>query len=824
MAEDGKVIFKYVGDTTGIDQANAEVHGKVSNLGATLGKLAIGAAIGKALVATVKYGSEFETAFTGVQKTVEATAEEFAYLRAGILDLSTELPFTAVEIASVAEAAGRLQIAVPNILEFTQVMLDLGVSTNLTADEAAMAMGKFANITQMPEENFRNLGSAIVDLGNNYETTEADILAMAVRLAGAGHQANMSEADIVGLAAGLSSLAIESEAGGSAFSRLITRINVAVETGSDALEQYADVAGMSADQFKKAFQEDAAGALTSFIEGLGALEADGKSAIVVLDEMGLTEIRLRDAILRSVGAGDQLTQSIKDSNEAWAENVALGEEAGKFYNTVEAQFQVLKNQVTEIAVGLYDEMRPALVETMQALREMFDTMKESGALEALGESLGNLASTLGGTLIALLPTFVDLINTLLPPLLQLVDAVLPVITALLEELTPIIAMLAETLFPILVDIAIALLEPFGELARAILPIIKDALERLMPFIQQIAEVILPLLASWMEALIPFYTKLVEAILPVIVSLLEKLLPPLIEIAEAILPVLISFAEALLPPLLELIESILPPLMDLFNALIDPLLEMVQTILPPLLSMFETLSPILSAIMELLAPLIELVAILASKLLDQLMPVIQTVAEVITTYLGGALEAIGPLVELLIGIFENLIEFINAVFKGDWEAAWTAIVDLFKGIINLVPTAVEAAINGAIALINALIAGVNSITEKIGIPAIPTIGNITLPRLKMGLDFVPYDKYLAYLDAGEKVLTAEDARTYRSLEATGALSMSNTPGTSSLTNSQSIGQINVYPDSDNWARIMALLEQVNKSRQVDRAGGNNGYNI
>src|SRR5690606_33910633 len=261
--------------------------------------LPLAAAGGGALKASI----DFESAFAGVRKTVDASEEEFQALSEGSRQMAREIPQSATAIAGIAEAAGQLGIQTEHILTFTRTMADLGVATNLSGEEAATALARLANITQMPQSEFDRLGSAIVALGNNLATTAAEIVEMGLRIAGAGSQVGMTEAQILAFAGALSSVGIAAEAGGSAISRVMINIANEVASGGEKLELLARVAGMSADEFAEAWRTDAAGALVTFIEGLGRLPAEGENVFAVLDELGMSEIRVRDALLRAAGAG-----------------------------------------------------------------------------------------------------------------------------------------------------------------------------------------------------------------------------------------------------------------------------------------------------------------------------------------------------------------------------------------------------------------------------------------------------------------------------------------------------------------------------------------
>lgn len=326
--------------------------------------------------ASAKFAIDYESAFAGVRKTVDATEAELSQLSDGIRAMAKEIPASATAIAGVAEAAGQLGISTDNILGFTRTMIDLGEATNLSAEEAATALARLANITQMPQDQFDMLGSTIVALGNNLATTEAEIVSMGLRLAGAGKQVGMTEAQTLSLAGALSSVGIEAEAGGSAFSRVMTQMQLAVETGSGALTDFANVADMSVEDFRKAFQEDAAQAIVTFIEGLGTAEERGTSAIKVLDDMGITEIRLRDALLRAAGAGDLFSESLEIGTQAWEENTALSKEAEQRYETTAAQLMILRNNIYEVAMQFGEAMIPKIREAVEWLRSLSERFQQ----------------------------------------------------------------------------------------------------------------------------------------------------------------------------------------------------------------------------------------------------------------------------------------------------------------------------------------------------------------------------------------------------------------------------------------------------------------
>jgi len=335
----------------------------------TIGAIALASA-GLAAKAAVGW----QSSWAGVTKTVEGTPAQMAELEESLRSLARELPASHDEIAAVAEAAGQLGIQTENVTAFTRTMIDLGETTNLSADEAATSLARFMNVMGTSQDQVSNLGSAIVELGNNYATTEAEILEMAQRLSGAGRQIGLSEGQVLGLATSLSSVGIEAEAGGSAISKVMIEIASQVANSGDKLETFASAAGMSADEFSAKWESAPGEALASFVTGLADAEAQGGSTLQILEELGITEVRMRDALLRSAAASDQFTAAMETGSTAIEENTALTEEAEKRYETVAAQIEVAKNKVVDAAIAYGDVFLPALAASVDMLGTFADAL------------------------------------------------------------------------------------------------------------------------------------------------------------------------------------------------------------------------------------------------------------------------------------------------------------------------------------------------------------------------------------------------------------------------------------------------------------------
>lgn len=302
---------------------------------------------------------------------------------------------------------------------------------------------------------------------------------------------------------------------------------------------------------------------------------------------------------------------------------------------------------------------------------------------------------------------------------------------------------------------------------------------------QIGAALMPILQKMLDAIIqhmPQIQSAIQQITPIITMLFSQLLPPLMDLASQIFPVLMQLLLSLLPPISQIISSVLPVITQLLQMLLPPIIQIVDMVLPLLLSLIQPLLPLLQPLLELLQPFIDLMLQLLAPLIDLINMILPTIIELFTTLISSilpplkaafsgvakvisgvfktAFNAIKPIIDNVKKIFNGIIKFVTGVFSGDWDKAWEGIVDIFKGIINNIPAFFESVINGAIGLINGIIGGINGVTGAVGIPEIPKIPEVKLPRLRIGMEYVPYDDFPALLHKGEQVLTASEAKEYR----------------------------------------------------------------
>ena len=363
--------------------------------------LIVGGIITAAFGFTIKEAIAFERAFAEVRKTVDATEDEFERLEQGIRDMAEEIPIATNQIAKLTSLAGQLGVeGVEDLLKFTRIVAEVGVATDLSAEQAAFALAQLINITGQSVDELEGITDVLVELGNNTATTESRITDFSLRIAATGQAAGLATDEILAISAAVLSAGVRTEKGSTQIVLGFQEIIKATQTGSDELEVFAKTAGLTAEEFTDLFRRDAAEAFAQFVEGLKAL---GPGAVQVLEAVGLGGTRATETFLALAETSEGLRDAMALASAELAEGGARVEEFGRFAATASGQLQRTVNVVKNAAIDIGDSLVPALRAGLDVLVLFIGAWRDlPGPIQSfitIGGAVAGVVAVMGGAAI-----------------------------------------------------------------------------------------------------------------------------------------------------------------------------------------------------------------------------------------------------------------------------------------------------------------------------------------------------------------------------------------------------------------------------------------
>ena len=359
--------------------------------------------LGAAFTYAGKQFSEFETGLVGVGKTTGMTGDDLKGFGDDIAKMSSVIPVSTKDLLGLSETAGQLGIhGKKDLLEFTRVMAEMGSATNLAGEEGAKQMARFANVMGIDVgKNIRQVGNSVVRLGNNFATSEAEIMDMSSRLAASSRLVGITTPNVLGLATAMSSVGIEAEAGGTAMSTVMTKVDKAVASGGEKLQNFANVAGMSAEDFAAKWKSKPTEALEDLMKGLDKASKSGGNMNQILDMLGIKGVRESNAVKSLAQNHELLSEAIKQSNDAYNHGNDLAKEAAEAWKTLHAKLTTLKNTFGNIAKDIFSIVAPALKDMVDKVNEF--AKKWFDLSDSSKKAIGEMVLKIGGLLAAIGP-------------------------------------------------------------------------------------------------------------------------------------------------------------------------------------------------------------------------------------------------------------------------------------------------------------------------------------------------------------------------------------------------------------------------------------
>ena len=644
------------------------------------------------LTNSVKAAIDFESALAGVSKTTGYTGKELEVVGDAIIDMSKRMPQSADAIAGVMEIAAQLGVrGKDNLLKFTETAIRMGDSTNLSAETASTEMARFLNITGSGVGTVDKLGSTIVALGNNTATTEAEIMSMGMRIAAAGRQVGLSDAEILGFSASLSSLGIRAEMGGSAFSKLMVNMEVACQQGGDSLDNFARVAGVSADEFKNKFQTDAKGAIMDFLRGLNDIEKNGGSVINTLDEMGIGEVRLRDTILRAAAGVDQMSENLDLASDAYQENTALVNESENRYRTFASRLEMFKNKVKAVGISIGKSMMPYMEKLLEIGNKVIDWIGNLnpkflglvGVIGAVGVALGGLlmafglmATGISGGMSAI-GGLIGVLGGISAPVVLAIGAIMAFVGSL-KYCWDNVDGFKESV----TDSFNRIKTVISEVVQGVWSVIQSVWSKIKPFVTTVFQQSMELVGEVFQTALAIVVPIVEAIWSTIQTVWGAIEPFVSTIFGGVL--------SILQGIWQVIYNLIKGVMQAIRAIMDGDWEAVKQIISNAgKGIWEGIKSIWEGIKQFLVAIWESIKSVASPIWEGIKSFITTICSAIGDVLSGIWEGIksflGGIWDSISSLAQSAWESVSNVITSVCQAIWDFISPIWEGIKNVVTT-------------------------------------------------------------------------------------------------------------------------------------------
>lgn len=696
----GKAVSGAVGI---VDKLNL----KALAVGAAVGGIAVGT--GKAVVEASKYlvdlGGKFDEVTDSIRIGTGATGDALDALMDDFDAVYSSVP-TSMEDASkaIADYNTRLGLTGP-------VLQDLSVQAiqvaDMLDDDLGTVIESSSKAFQAWNIDAENMGDAMDYVFKASQSTGvgfSDLLATAQQFAPQLQELGYSFEESISLIGQLDKAGVNTSEVLGAMKKATANFTKEGKTASQGIAEYVEA-------IKNAETSTEAAGIAAEIFGT-------KSAAMMAEN-------IRNGTLDVAALTEELEANAETINGCSEDTYDFAERLQLFKQKAEVAFRPLANTMFDSL----NELMPVAADLMEGIIPLIE-----GMVEQLKPMVENLIPVIVPLLQELVPVLLDIAGTLLgeliPPVIDIVTTIVPVLIQLLQLVAPILAQLIKSILPVLVSLFQRIVPVLMRVVQAILPVVIRLVNAILPLLSELITSILPPILDLIDQLLPMVLSIVEAVLPIIIQLLDTLVPILVQIIEAVLPVINELLSALMPVILQIVEAVLPVLIEVLNVL-TPILDLLLQLLQPILDLFIALiTPILDLISTAIGPLIEIFGSLISEILEPIQPILEFLAQLFGDVLGGAIEGIQPIIQALQDVFSGLIDFITGVFEGDWEKAWNGVVELFKGIFNLIPSFVEFVINGAIDLINGILKGINSVSQYVGLE-IGLIDHVSLPRLAAG---------------------------------------------------------------------------------------------
>ncbi|BBQ26431.1 phage tail tape measure protein [Aeromonas sp. WP2-W18-CRE-05] len=328
-------------------------------------------ALGATVASPVVMAARFETAMLGVAKQVDGARDSSGkltsvYYEMGkqIQQLGRDIPLATNEIADMVTAGSRMGVARDQLIDFTRTSAMMADAFELPAGELADNMGKIAGLFKIPIPVIGELADSINYLDDNAISKGGDIIEFLTRTGGVASAVKVTGQEMAALGSTLLTLGERTETAGTAANAMFQKF-AAADKGAKKFKSALKEIGISAAEVQKGMQQDATGTMMKVMDAIGKLPKE-KQLGVMVELVGLEH---SDTLAKLANNTEEWRRQLALANSEAAKGSMSREFAARL-QTTNAQWTLMKNRTSEVAVNLGSVLLPVINDIFEAVSPM----------------------------------------------------------------------------------------------------------------------------------------------------------------------------------------------------------------------------------------------------------------------------------------------------------------------------------------------------------------------------------------------------------------------------------------------------------------------
>ncbi|MFM5429430.1 phage tail tape measure protein [Aeromonas veronii] len=334
-------------------------------------------ALGATVASPVVMAASFETAMLGVAKQVDGARDSSGKLTAvyyemgkQIQQLGREIPLATNEIADMVTAGSRMGVARDQLIDFTRTSAMMADAFELPAGELADNMGKIAGLFKIPIPAIGELADSINYLDDNAISKGGDIIEFLTRTGGVASAVKVTGQEMAALGSALLTLGERTETAGTATNAMFQKF-AAADKGTKNFKSALKELGISSAAVQKGMQQDATGTMMKVLSAIGKLPKE-KQLGVMVELVGLEH---SDTLAKLANNTEEWRRQLALANSEAAKGSMSREFAARL-QTTNAQWTLMKNRTSEVAVNLGSVLLPAINDTFKAVSPLVNVVAD----------------------------------------------------------------------------------------------------------------------------------------------------------------------------------------------------------------------------------------------------------------------------------------------------------------------------------------------------------------------------------------------------------------------------------------------------------------